>query len=138
MAIRNKDAYKKSIGTMDEIRKFCNENNINDFADLLEGIKDKPKWLKAVMKYGGWAAMRKYFYRKEIARKHKEAMKDAPPNNRRPKPVVCINNGMEFRSINAAAKWAGVAHTQMISDCCRGVINNVRGLRFRFKDKEEM
>ena len=36
MTIRNKEAYKKSVGTMDEIRKLCNENNIdNDLTALM-------------------------------------------------------------------------------------------------------
>ena len=135
MRIKDPEAYSNSIGKMAQIRKYCDENNIDDFATLLDRCKEeKPEWLKTIRGYGGMNAMITYFRRKRVAQKHKEAMKNEPPNNRKAKPVICVDNGLEFRSINAAAKWVGVAHTQMIADCCRGVIDNVRGYKFRFKE----
>lgn len=138
MRIKDPEAYSNSIGRMDEIRKYCDDNDINDYATLFEMVqKEKPEWKKTITGRGALKALDSYFYRKQVALQHKEVMKDVPHHTGVAKPVVCTNNGMEFRSINAAAKWVGIAHSQMIADCCRGVINNVKGYTFRFKDQEE-
>lgn len=135
MRIRNSEAYFKAVGRMDEIRQYCDDNNINDFETLVEKIViEKPEWINTINRAGTIAALGRYFNRKETRQKHKEVMSKEPPNNRRPKSVICLDNGKEFKSINAATRWLGIQHSQMVSDCCRGVISNVRGYRFAFKE----
>ena len=138
MHIRNVDAYIDSIGRMDEIRKYCDDDNISDYATLFKMVqKEKPEWKKTITGRGALKALDKYFYRKQVTIQHKEVMKDVPHHTGVAKPVICIDNGMEFKSINAAAKWVGIAHSQMIADCCRGVISNVKGYKFVFKEDQD-
>ena len=137
MRIRNVDAYIDSIGRMDEIRKYCDDNNIDDYATLYEVVqKEKPEWKRTITGRGAIKALDRYFYRKQVEITHKEVMKDVPHHTGVARPVICTDNDMEFKSINAAAKWVGIQHSQMIGDCCRGVIDNVRGYHFKFKEEE--
>lgn len=47
------------------------------------------------------------------------------------KPVICIDTGERYRSIEEAAKAIG-ASPSLVSGVCRGVRKTTRGLRFRF------
>lgn len=53
------------------------------------------------------------------------------PKSGKRKPVICIDNGMEFTSINKAAEYFNV-RSQDVSDCCYGVIKSIDGKRFKF------
>jgi group I intron endonuclease len=51
------------------------------------------------------------------------------------KPVICIDTGERYRSIEEAAKAIG-AGPSLVSGVCRGVRKTTRGLRFRFVREE--
>lgn len=76
----------------------------------------------------------------ESKRKIREAEMGA--NNNRARAVVCINNGMEFDYMGAAAQWAGIKNSGEIGNCCRGKKKSAgkhpeTGERLRWKYKEE-
>lgn len=124
---------------MKQIREFCKENGIDNYFDLVEYCKENnPEWLKTIMSNGGCRAMVKFFEREEWSKiqdeKRKKIMAAEGPNTRKPRAVICTDNGMEFSSINKAAAWLGIKKTQMVSDCCRGIVPDVRGYHFQFKE----
>ena len=72
----------------------------------------------------------------ERAEESKKA-KEGKPNNRKPKKVRCLDDGLVFPSINKTAEHYGIRRTQDISDCCYGVIGSVKGLHFEFVNVEK-
>lgn len=131
------DVFSES--RLKQIIKFCKENDIDNYYDLAKYCADnKNEWIRTISSVGGYRAMVSFFkrekWRKLQDEKRKEIMAAEGPNTRKPRAVICTDNGMEFSSINKAASWIGIKKTQMISDCCRGIISNVRGYHFRFKE----
>lgn len=47
------------------------------------------------------------------------------------KPVICLNTGEYFESISAAARWLGIAPSQ-VARVCHGERLSVHGLTFYF------
>ena len=85
-------------------------------------------WFESIIKSRNVLRMLCDRQRAEKSKKAKEGI----PKDRRPKPVRCLNDKREFPSINKAAEYYNIRRTQDISDCCYGVIGNVRGLSFEF------
>lgn len=52
------------------------------------------------------------------------------------KPVVCLDTGMQYGSVEEAAKAIG-ASPSLVAGVCRGVHTTTRGLRFQFLNKEK-
>ncbi len=111
--------------------QWCKDNNLS-VSEGFEKALDMPEF-KGV---GMTPASVKRLYRMEQAELSKKA-KEGKPNSRKPKAVRCVDNGMEFPSINKAAEYFGITRTHDISDCCYGVIGNVRGLHFEFIDQNK-
>ncbi len=123
--------YEAAKMKYDEFYQWCQENNY----DILEGLTkipgDKMYWFEAIYKSPKALRMLCDKQRNERSKKAKEGK----PNTRRPKPVRCLNDKREFPSINKAAEFYGMKRTHDISDCCYGVIGNVRGLSFEFIER---
>lgn len=131
----NAEAYLEAKKDYEQMEAFCDANGIKSFDDLFVYCsKNNAKWLKRLTSTGGIRRMSSYFKRIQILDKHKEAMAGETGRNTKARVVICTDNGMVFSSINKAAEWAGIKHTQEISDCCRGVIRSVRGYHFKFKE----
>lgn len=64
--------------------------------------------------------------------KRSKAAKSGIPNTRKAKPVRCLDDGKEFKSINQCAAYYGIKRTQDVSDCCYGVLISVYGHHFEF------
>lgn len=136
--IYNVDKYIEGCERMNAIRAYCKEHEIYDYSTLMDiAMTEKPEWVHTLQGYGAIKAMRLYFRSACRERDHKKAMENAGPNRRIAKVIVCTDNGMEFKSINAATKWVGIKRSHEIADCCRGVIDNVHGYHFRFKEDLE-
>lgn len=120
---------------MIEIKKYCKEHQIYEFYQLMDVVcdEDKTDWFKILKKSYAIREINQYLGWQRRGKRHKEAMVGEPPNRRIAKPVVCLDNGMEFKSINEATRWLGIKRSHDIADCCRGVISNVRGYHFVFK-----
>lgn len=127
--------YAKGVQRNEAIRHLCIELGINTFDEMLEYLKEKkPEWYDDLRKSAiSRIYLELWFGEREIQKARKEA-RGGQINNRKAKPVVCVDNGMEFRSINQAAAWLKHKRTHDISDCCYGIINNVNGFHFRFKE----
>ena len=127
-----------SENRLNRIRRFCKENEIDNYFDLAKYCAShNPDWLRTITSFGGRRAMMQFFEREEWRKiqdeKRKKIMAAEGQNTRKPRAVICTDNGMEFSSINKAAAWLGIKKTQMVSDCCRGIVPNVRGYHFQFK-----
>lgn len=57
-------------------------------------------------------------------------------NDRRPIPCICVDTGKEYRSFTQAAKDIGGANSRQIMDCCYGARNDIKGYRFKLKERE--
>ena len=124
--------YEAAKLKYDEFYEWCQENNY----DILEGLTkipdDKMYWFEAIIKSRNALRMLCDRQRAEKSKKAKEGI----PKDGRPKPVRCLNDNRKFPSINKAAEYYNIRRTQDISDCCYGVIGNVRGLSFEFIKNE--
>lgn len=124
-----------------EIKKWCKEQDFQDFDILMETMRtEKPEWYASFnnstmskIQLINWFLDRMYEEKIKQARK---IARGGKPNTRKAKPVICLDNGMEFGRINQAAKWMGYKRTHDISDCCYGIISDVRGFHFRFKEDD--
>ena len=87
---------------MDEIKKYCKENQIYEFCDLIDAIVDGKKidWLNILRKHYAVREIEQFLGWQRRAKRHKEAMKGAPCNRRIAKPVICLDNGLGSRSGN--------------------------------------
>ncbi len=136
--IKDPEAYKSAVERNKKIIEWIKEKGFSTFSDSVIAMgKEKPEWFEAVVNSPG--TMRKihdYFNGKRREAKKREARaiaRNGEPNTRKAKPVICVDNGMEFSSINKAAEWLDHKRTQDISDCCYGIIESVKGYHFRFK-----
>lgn len=118
--------YGKATDRNKQIEQWMIENNYS-FDEALDRIpKEKPEWLGIITSPKSLMVLR----RREQERLSKKA-KGGIPNTRKRKPVICIDNGMEFTSINKAAEYFNV-RSHDVSDCCYGVIKSIDGKHFRF------
>ena len=138
--IRNFDAYLDAIERNKEIKQWCKEKQFSSFEDAFECMKvEKPDWYEALNKsIQSRLVVERHFLsiekEKDLIRKRAVA-RNGQPNTRKAKAVICLDNGMKFKSINQAAKWLNHKRTHDISDCCYGIIDSVKGYRFKFIDE---
>ena len=125
-------AYKYAKIRNEEFYQWCKDNGYSVFEGLDKIPKDRDDWEEILMS----PKSVEYLLRRERSEESKK-VKEGIPNTRKRKPVRCINDGMEFSSINKAAEYYGIRRTHDISDCCYGVIGNVRGLSFEFINEDE-
>lgn len=111
--------------------QWCKENGFS-VNEGLSQVSNMPEFSDILMSPGSINRL----YDMERAEASKKA-KEGKPRNRKPMPVRCTDNGMEFPSINKAAAYFGIKRTHDVSDCCYGVIGNVRGYHFEFIEGEE-
>ena len=118
--------YGKAKDRNQQIEQWMIENNYS-LADALEKIpEEKPEWSGIFTSPKSLIVLR----RREQERLSKKA-KEGIPKTGKSKPVICIDNGIEFTSINKAAEYFNV-RSQDVSDCCYGVIKSIDGKHFKF------
>ena len=118
--------YGKAKERNQQIEQWMIENNYS-LADALEKIpEEKPEWSGIFTSPKSLIVLR----RREQERLSKKA-KEGIPKTGKSKPVICIDNGIEFTSINKAAEYFNV-RSQDVSDCCYGVIKSIDGKHFKF------
>ena len=131
--IKDPEAYLKGIERVNAIRKYCIDNDINDFSTLYNRCsEEKPEWLTALQRPSVIQMLQRAFSCKELAAKRNEVMKKEGVNTRKARRVRCIETGEVFKSLTAAAAFAGVKNTRDISDVCRGLRKRIRGYRFEY------
>lgn len=118
----------------EEFYGWCRANNYSIFEGLdnipkgkeyWETIIESPKSLNMLIK---WEEIDR---RNEQAKRSK-AVRAGIPNTRKAKPVRCLDDGKEFKSINQCAAYYGIKRTHDVSDCCYGVLISVYGHHFEF------
>ena len=138
--LEHMESYIQATHRNKAIKQWCKDNNFSSFDEAYSRMKnEKPEWYSELEKsFISKLIIEKYFIDKqdqEYLTKTKDIARKSEPNTRRAKPVICVETGTEFNSINAAARWLNHKRTQDISDCCYGIIDNVKGFHFMFKEK---
>ena len=134
--------YAKAVNRNDDIKKWCREENIRELDVFLSKLKEEKPELYAQFRksVGSLQVFLRYFAnlkKEDILKEKREQARGGKPASRKAKAVICTDNNMEFKSINKAAEWLGHKRTHDISDCCYGIISNVKGYHFRFKNEEQ-
>ena len=118
--------YGKAKDRNKQIEQWMIENNysLNEALDRIP--EEKPEWSGIFTSPKSLILLK----RREQERLSKKAKEGIPKTGKR-KPVICIDNGMEFTSINKAAEYFNI-RSHDISDCCYGVLNSIDGKHFKF------
>ena len=121
------------------IWEWCKENKYTSFEEAYEVIKKlHPEWYEDLEQSptSKQVLINRFEQRNYDLKltKARAIARGGDVKKGKAKPVICIDNGMEFTSINKAAEWLNYKRTHDISDCCYGIIDNVRGYHFKFKD----
>ena len=122
--------FKSSLRTVNYGKAKDRNKQIENNYSLSEALdkipEEKPEWLGIITSPKSLSVLK----RREQERLSKKAKEGIPKSGKR-KPVICIDNGMEFTSINKAAEYFHV-RSHDVSDCCYGVIKSIDGYHFKF------
>lgn len=125
-------SYEAAVIRNKEFYDWCKSKGLSVLDGMEQIPDDKPSWKN--ISISSLTLMLKWEerdFRNEMSRRSKEVKKGIP-NTRKPKPVRCTDDGMEFSSINKCAQYYGIRRTQDISDCCYGLYTKVYGRHFEF------
>jgi hypothetical protein len=137
--LEHMEAYVQAIYRNKTIKQWIKDNKFSSLDEVYSRMKDeKPEWYEELEKsFPSRLMIERYFTDRQYEEylvKSRAIARNGEPNTREAKPVICLETGTEFKSINTAARWLNHKRTHDISDCCYGIIDNVKGYHFKFKE----